>query len=240
MSQSYYALLYIDVAQSIRSSLWPSVSFGIKCNTPNVQIPLISQFLQPQPLNIKAELFFSCSLKKTVSSLFIKFHCFVSSVTMSLLSFISTIAFFFLLSPEVKVQSSSSNVTSFLRESRPSIATTQGGVSVPSLSASLTVGPRGPVLLQDVFLIDKLAHFNRERNPERVVHAKGAGAAGHFTVTHDLSDITRAGFLRGVGKTTRTLVRFSTVGGERGSADTAIDPKGFAGFQILNTIKNYF
>jgi len=109
------------------------------------------------------------------------------------------------------------------------IAVNMGGVAVPSLSASLTVGPRGPVLVQDVFLLDKLAHFNRERIPERVVHAKGQGAHGHFTLTHDLSDVTKAAFLRGVGKRTNVFVRFSTVGGESGSGDTWIDPKGFAG-----------
>ena len=83
-------------------------------------------------------------------------------------------------------------------------------------------------LLQDVHLVEKLAHFDRERIPERVVHAKGAGAYGYFEVTNDLSKYTRANFLSEVGKKTEVFVRFSTVGGERGSADTARDPRGFA------------
>jgi catalase len=93
----------------------------------------------------------------------------------------------------------------------------------------MTVGPRGSILLQDSFLLEKTAAFNRERIPERVVHAKGVGAFGHFTVTHDISRWTKARFLNGIGKRTKVAVRFSTVGGERGSGDTWIDPKGFAG-----------
>lgn len=88
--------------------------------------------------------------------------------------------------------------------------------------------PMGPLLLQDFRLIDSLAHFDRERIPERVVHAKGAGAFGYFEVTDDISDICCAKFLDTVGKKTRILTRFSTVGGEKGSADTARDPRGFA------------
>jgi catalase len=93
---------------------------------------------------------------------------------------------------------------------------------------SMTVGPRGPVLLQDFFLHEKLAHFNRERIPERVVHAKGTGAYGKFTVTKDISKYTRAKLFNKVGNSCRVLVRFSTVGGEKGSADTERDPRGFA------------
>lgn len=93
---------------------------------------------------------------------------------------------------------------------------------------SMTVGPRGPVLLQDFYLHEKLAHFNRERIPERVVHAKGTGAYGTFTVTGDISKYTRAKLFSKKGNKCRSLIRFSTVGGERGSADTERDPRGFA------------
>lgn len=94
--------------------------------------------------------------------------------------------------------------------------------------ASLTVGPRGPMLLQDFVYIDELTHFNRERIPERVVHAKGSGAFGTFKVTHDVSKYCKASVFSKVGKETPVAVRFSTVGGEKGSADTARDPRGFA------------
>lgn len=88
--------------------------------------------------------------------------------------------------------------------------------------------PVGPLLLQDFKLIDSLAHFDRERIPERVVHAKGAGAYGYFEVTEDISDICSAKFLNKVGKKTKIFTRFSTVGGETGSPDTARDPRGFS------------
>jgi catalase len=94
--------------------------------------------------------------------------------------------------------------------------------------ASQRVGSNGPLLLQDFNLIDILAHFDRERIPERVVHAKGAGAYGEFEVTDDISDITIVDMLKGVGKKTKTFVRFSTVGGEKGSPDSVRDPRGFA------------
>lgn len=93
---------------------------------------------------------------------------------------------------------------------------------------SLTAGPRGPVLLQDHFLHEKLAHFNRERIPERVVHAKGTGAFGKFRVTSDITKYTKARLFSKVGNECRVFVRFSTVGGEKGSADTERDPRGFA------------
>ncbi len=93
---------------------------------------------------------------------------------------------------------------------------------------SQTVGPRGPVLLQDFILQENLAHFVRERIPERVVHAHGSGAYGTFTVTHDISRYTKAKLFSKVGNSCRMFARFSTVGGERGSADTARDPRGFA------------
>lgn len=93
---------------------------------------------------------------------------------------------------------------------------------------SQTVGPRGPVLLQDFILQENLAHFVRERIPERIVHAKGSGAYGKFTVTHDITKYTKAKLFSAVGNECRMFARFSTVGGEKGSADTARDPRGFA------------
>lgn len=106
--------------------------------------------------------------------------------------------------------------------------TTGFGMPVDSDQDTLTVGPRGPALLQDVHLVEKLAHFDRERIPERVVHAKGAGAYGYFEVNEDVSKYTRARFLSEIGKRTEVFVRFSTVGGEKGSADSERDPRGFA------------
>jgi len=108
------------------------------------------------------------------------------------------------------------------------VYTTSSGCPVHNPLASQRLGPNGPLLLQDFHLIDLLSHFDRERIPERVVHAKGAGAYGEFEVTHDISDLTSASFLLGVGKKTKCLARFSTVGGEKGSADSARDPRGFA------------
>ena len=106
--------------------------------------------------------------------------------------------------------------------------TTTAGIPVGDNQNSLTAGARGPVLMQDFHLIEKMAHFNRERIPERVVHAKGAGAFGTFTVTHDITRFTKAHIFSEVGKHTEVLARFSTVGGEKGSADSARDPRGFA------------
>ena len=108
------------------------------------------------------------------------------------------------------------------------ITTTDAGIPAASDEYSLTVGPDGPLLLQDHYVIQKMAQFNRERVPERVVHAKGSGAFGYFEVTKDVSQWTKAAFLNTVGKRTPLLVRFSTVAGEQGSADTARDPRGFA------------
>jgi catalase len=106
--------------------------------------------------------------------------------------------------------------------------TTNQGVPVSDNQNSLTVGKRGPGLLQDVHLVEKLAHFDRERIPERVVHAKGAGAYGYFQVYKSMAKNTCARFLQDPRKNTPVLVRFSTVVGSRGSADTARDPRGFA------------
>jgi len=106
--------------------------------------------------------------------------------------------------------------------------TTTGGNPVADNQNSLSAGPRGPLLLQDYQLIEKLAHQNRERIPERTVHAKGSGAFGTFTVTHDITKYTRAAIFSQVGKKTEALLRFSTVAGERGAADAERDVRGFA------------
>jgi catalase len=106
--------------------------------------------------------------------------------------------------------------------------TTNQGVPVTDNQNSLTVGQRGPVLLHDVQFIEKMAHFDRERIPERVVHAKGAGAHGHFQVYKSMKPYTKAKFLQNPAKKTPVFVRFSTVTGGRGSADTVRDPRGFA------------
>ena len=106
--------------------------------------------------------------------------------------------------------------------------TTNQGVPVTDNQNSLTVGERGPVLLQDVHLIEKLAHFDRERIPERVVHARGAGAHGYFQVYKSMAKVTCAKVFQDPTKQTPVFVRFSTVVGARGSADTVRDPRGFA------------
>ncbi|KAJ2690104.1 catalase A, partial [Coemansia sp. RSA 1285] len=116
--------------------------------------------------------------------------------------------------------------------------TTGNGSPVANNQTSQTAGYYGPVLIQDFHLIDKLAHFDRERIPERVVHAKGAGAHGYFEVTKDVSHLTCAKFLSEVGKRTPVFTRFSTVGGELGSADTARDPRGFAKRDPRTHLKN--
>ncbi|WCD88400.1 Catalase [Streptomyces xanthophaeus] len=105
--------------------------------------------------------------------------------------------------------------------------TDNAGIPVESDEHSLTVGPDGPILLQDHYLIEKMAQFNRERVPERVVHAKGAGAYGSFQVTNDVSQFTKADLFQ-PGRRTEMLARFSTVAGEQGSPDTWRDPRGFA------------
>ncbi|MCW3064212.1 MAG: Catalase [Solirubrobacterales bacterium] len=106
--------------------------------------------------------------------------------------------------------------------------TTDAGIPAPSDEHSLTVGPNGPILLQDHYVVQKMAQFNRERVPERVVHAKGGAAHGFFEVTEDVTQYTKADFLSQVGKRTPVFLRFSTVAGELGSADTVRDPRGFA------------
>ena len=110
---------------------------------------------------------------------------------------------------------------------RPTLTTT-AGAPVPDNQNSLSAGPRGPLLLQDYQLIEKLAHQNRERIPERVVHAKGSGAYGTLTITNDITKYTKAKLFDGIGKQTEVLLRFSTVAGERGAADAERDVRGFA------------
>ncbi|MGA3220902.1 MAG: catalase, partial [Acidimicrobiales bacterium] len=97
--------------------------------------------------------------------------------------------------------------------------TTESGAAVADNQHSQTAGPGGPVLLQDQHLLEKLARFNRERIPERVVHARGSGAYGYFELTADASRWTRAKFLSGPGRRTEVFVRFSTVAGSRGSPE---------------------
>ena len=106
--------------------------------------------------------------------------------------------------------------------------THENGAPVPDNTNSLTAGKHGPILLEDAWLIEKLAHFDREVIPERRMHAKGSGAYGHFTVTHDVTNYTCAKLFSEIGKQTEVFVRFSTVAGERGAADAERDIRGFA------------
>jgi catalase len=106
--------------------------------------------------------------------------------------------------------------------------TTAFGAPVVDNQNTQTAGPRGPALLQDVWFLEKLAHFDREVIPERRMHAKGSGAFGTFTVTHDITRYTRAKIFSAVGKKTELFARFSTVAGERGAADAERDIRGFA------------
>jgi catalase len=106
--------------------------------------------------------------------------------------------------------------------------TTESGAPVPDNQRSQTAGPAGPVLLQDQHLIEKLARFNRERIPERIVHARGSGAHGTFEVTADVTAFTRARFLSAVGTRTEVFARFSTVAGSKGAPEAVRDPRGFA------------
>ncbi|GAA5414406.1 catalase [Ureaplasma ceti] len=106
--------------------------------------------------------------------------------------------------------------------------TNEVGCPIDDNDNSKTAGFYGPVTLDDTWLVEKLAHFDRERIPERVVHAKGAGAYGKFTVTHDITKYTKAKLFSEIGKETPVFLRFSTVAGEAGSADVERDPRGFA------------
>ncbi len=108
------------------------------------------------------------------------------------------------------------------------VLTTIAGAPVPDNQNVMTAGKRGPMLLQDVWFLEKLAHFDREVIPERRMHAKGSGAFGTFTVTHDITRYTKAKIFSEIGKKTDLFVRFSTVAGERGAADAERDIRGFA------------
>ena len=120
---------------------------------------------------------------------------------------------------------------------KPPRTTTDAGIPVASDEFSLTVGPDGPILLQDQYLIEQMANFNRERIPERQPHAKGSGAFGQFETTEDVSAYTRAALFQ-PGVKTDMLARFSTVAGESGSPDTWRDPRGFA-LKFYTTEGNY-
>ncbi|MGW6741167.1 catalase [Streptomyces sp. NPDC055025] len=120
---------------------------------------------------------------------------------------------------------------------RTAYTTNNVGIPVESDEYSLTISPDGPILLQDHYLIEKMAQFNRERVPERVVHAKGAGAYGVFEVTNDVSQFTKADLFQ-PGRRTEMLARFSTVAGEMGSPDTWRDPRGFA-LKFYTELGNY-
>lgn len=111
---------------------------------------------------------------------------------------------------------------------QPPIMTTTGGNPVADNQNSLSAGPRGPLLMQDYQLLEKLAHQNRERIPERVVHAKGSGAYGTLTITGDITAYSKAGLFSTLGRKTDLFLRFSTVAGERGAADAERDVRGFA------------
>src|SRR5882757_3453599 len=113
------------------------------------------------------------------------------------------------------------------KSNTPQLTTTAGN-PVADNQNSITAGPRGPLLMQDYHLLEKLAHQNRERIPERTVHAKGSAAYGTLTITNDTSKYTRAAALSKVGKKTEAFLRFSTVAGERGAADAERDVRGFA------------
>ncbi len=122
-------------------------------------------------------------------------------------------------------------------ELSPTVSTTDTGAPAPSDQFSLTVGPDGPILLHDFHFVNQMAHFNRERVPERNVHAKGGGAFGTFNTTEDVSAYTRAALFQ-PGVQTDMLARFSTVAGEQGSADTVRDPRGFS-LKFYTTEGNY-
>ncbi len=112
--------------------------------------------------------------------------------------------------------------------SKGKLLTTNAGAPVVDNQNTMTAGPRGPVLLQDVWYLEKMAHFDREVIPERRMHAKGSGAYGTFTVTHDITRYTKAKIFSKIGKKTPYFTRFSTVAGERGAADAERDIRGFA------------
>ena len=115
-----------------------------------------------------------------------------------------------------------------IKENKMRKVTTTAGEALGSHQDALTAGERGPLLMQDYALIEKLAHQNRERIPERTMHAKGSGAHGILTVTNDITKYTKADIFSEVAKETPLFLRFSTVAGERGAADAERDVRGFA------------
>ena len=115
-----------------------------------------------------------------------------------------------------------------MSEKKKKKLTTRAGAPVVDNQNVITAGPRGPQLLQDVWFLEKLAHFDREVIPERRMHAKGSGAFGTFTITHDITKYTKAKIFSKIGKKTDCFLRFSTVAGERGAADAERDIRGFA------------
>src|SRR5260370_38089730 len=114
------------------------------------------------------------------------------------------------------------------QHAKPPITTTDAGAPASSDEHALTVGPGGPVLLQDAYLLEKLAHFVRERVPDRVYHVKGGGALGYFEVTADVTQWTKAAFFSQVGKRTPMILRFSQVAPAEGYPDSDRDVRGFA------------
>ncbi len=120
------------------------------------------------------------------------------------------------------------NVKPFIVDSKNEQLTTNTGVKINDTDNSLRIGPRGPTLMEDFHFREKIMHFDHERIPERVVHARGSGAHGYFQVYQSMSKHTKAKFLQDPGKKTPVFVRFSTVAGSRGSADTVRDVRGFA------------
>jgi catalase len=128
--------------------------------------------------------------------------------------------------PPVPARTQSTNGAAFM-DKRPTL-TTASGTPVADNQNSITAGARGPVLMQDFHLLEKLAHQNRERIPERTVHAKGSGAYGTLTITNDITKYSKAKVFAPVGKKTEAFIRFSTVAGERGAADAERDVRGFA------------
>src|SRR3954452_18031660 len=121
---------------------------------------------------------------------------------------------------------------------QPPVTTTDFGIPVTSDENSLTVGPNGPTVLHDAHLVQKMQHFNRERVPERVVHANGSGADGFFEVTEDVTEWTNSSFLSEIGKRTLMIGLFSQVAGELGSADNVHAPRLFAN-KFYNDQCNY-
>ena len=120
------------------------------------------------------------------------------------------------------------NVEPFRADSKNKPLTTDLGIKINETDNSLRAGSRGPTLLEDFHLREKITHFDHERIPERVVHARGSGAHGYFQVYKSMQQYTKAKFLLDPNKKTPVFVRFSTVAGSRGSSDTVRDARGFA------------